>query len=721
VYLSNRTLGQLKGEKMKFLADMAHKRRWLVLAIWIFAIVGVGGAAKSAGTAFSSSFQLPDTESSRVQEILSKEFPAQRGDSSQIVFESKEKLTTPENQAIIEKLMTAVANSPIVESVDSPFDPRFAALNPSQNIGFATVHFNSSAQDLEKTEIKQVVEVAKSFESESLQINLSGAVIKLANAVEPSSSEMIAMLAAFLVLLYTFGSLVATLVPIVVAVFALAIGSAFVGLASNFINMADFAPILASLVGLGVGIDYALFIVTRFRRGIHEGKSVQESIRTALTTSGRSVLFAGIIVCISMLGLFTVGLSFLSGVGVAAAISVTVSMIASLTLLPALLSIIGKNIDRLRIPFKKLHSEEEGGNRWKKWADKIQAHPVRWAVSSTLILLFICVPVTQIRLGASDSGNDAVGTTTRQAYDTLAKGFGPGFNGPITMLADVSKQTSEDAANKAIEIIKAQPEVAAVLPAIPTKNGRYQLITVYPKSSPQSEETNNFISELREEIIPEIQSETGVSIQVGGIVAIFKDFGDVLTSKLLNFILTVVILSMLLLMILFRSILIPIKAALMNLLSICAAFGVVVAGFQWGWFEPIFGTSAGPIESFLPIMLFAILFGLSMDYEVFLVSRIHEEWIKSGNSRDSVSKGLAATGSIITAAAAIMIVVFMAFVFLGERTIQLFGVGLAVAVLIDATIIRSTLVPSLMQLAGKWNWYLPSAIEKRLPKVRLEE
>ena len=706
---------------MKFLADFAHKRRWIVVAIWLFAIVGVGGAAKSAGTAFSSSFQLPDTESSRVQEVLATEFPAQRGDSTQMVIESTGNLSSPENQATIERLMAEVGKSPIVESIDSPYDPRFAALNADQRIGFATVHFNDTAQELPKEEIKKVVEVAKTFESADLKINLSGAVIKLANAVEPSSSEMIAILAAFLVLLYTFGSLVATMVPIIVAVFALAVGSALVGLASNSIAMADFAPILASLVGLGVGIDYALFIVTRFRRAIHEGKSVHESIRIALTTSGRSVLFAGIIVCISMLGLFTVGLSFLSGVGVAAAISVTISMIASLTLLPALLSIIGKNIDRLKIPFKKLHSEEEGGKSWKKWADKIQAHPVRWAVSSTLILLFICLPVTQIRLGASDSGNDPVGTTTRQAYDTLAKGFGPGFNGPITMLADVSNQNSAEAAQIAIEMIKSQPEVATVLPAIPTQDGKYQLITVYPKSSPQSEETNDFITELREEVIPAIQKETGVTFQVGGIVAIFKDFGDVLTSKLLNFILTVVILSMLLLMVLFRSVLIPIKAAAMNLLSICAAFGVVVAGFQWGWFEPIFGTSAGPIESFLPIMLFAILFGLSMDYEVFLVARIHEEWMKSKDSKESVSKGLAATGSIITAAAAIMIVVFLAFVFLGERTIQLFGVGLAVAVLIDATIIRSTLVPSLMQLAGKWNWYLPSAIEKRLPRIRLEE
>ncbi len=706
---------------MKFLADFAHKRRWVVVAIWLFAMVGIGGAAKSAGTDFSSSFQLPDTESSRVQEILSKEFPAQRGDSSQIVLETQGNLTSPENQAIVAKIIADVSKSPIVDSIESPYDPRMAALSTDQKIGFATVHFNASARELPKEEVKKVVDAAKAYETSDLQVNLSGAVIKMANAVEPSSSEMIAILAAFLVLLYTFGSLVATLVPILVAVFALAVGSSIVGLTSNLMGMAEFAPTLASLVGLGVGIDYALFIVTRYRRAIHEGKSVQDAIRTSLTTSGRSVFFAGIVVCISMLGLFTVGLSFLNGVGVAAAISVVVSMVASLTLLPALLSIIGKHIDRLRIPFKKLHAEEEGGKGWKEWADKIQAHPIRWAVSSTLVLLIICVPVTQIRLGASDSGNDPLGTTTRQAYDTLAKGFGPGFNGPILIVADVSNQKSADAMEQVTQTIKAQADVAAVLPPMPTKDGQYQLITIYPKSSPQSEETNDFITNLRDDVNLSIKEQTGVELQVGGIVATFKDFGDVLTSKLLRFILSVVVLSMLLLMVLFRSLLIPLKAAAMNLLSICAAFGVIVAGFQWGWFEPILGTSPGPIDSFLPIMLFAILFGLSMDYEVFLVSRIHEEWIKSGNSKESVSKGLAATGSIITAAAAIMIVVFLAFVFLGERTIQLFGVGLAAAVLIDATIIRSTLVPAFMQLAGKWNWYLPNFIERKLPKVRLEE
>jgi RND superfamily putative drug exporter len=706
---------------MKFLAEKTYRFRWLVISIWIVSLVGITAVTGSIGAAFSSSFELPNTESSQVQEVLLEEFPAQGGDMSQIVFEATGKLTSPENQETIEKLMNEVGNSPIVESIDSPFEPTSVALNSDQNIGFATIHFNGAARDLPKEEIKKIVDISKSFENSDLQINLSGVVIKLANAVEPSSSELIAILAAFLVLLYVFGSLVATLVPIIVAVFALAIGSSIVAIASNWMDIADFAPTLASLVGLGVGIDYALFIVSRYRRAIHDGKSVKESIRIALTTSGRSVFFAGIIVVVSMLGLFTVGLSFLNGVGTAAAISVTVSMIASLTLLPAILSIIGKNIDRLRIPFKKLYSKEEGGKGWKNWANRIQSKPIRWAVSSIIILIFICIPVTQIRLGSSDTGNDPVGTTTRQAYDTLAKGFGPGFNGPITLLADVSNQKTEGATAKVVQTIKSQPEVAEVLPAIPTKNGKYQLITVYPKGSPQSEETSQFISELRENVIPSIEKETGVSIRVGGLVAIFKDFGDVLTSKLLNFILAVVVVSVLLLIVLFRSLLIPIKAAVMNLLSICAAFGVVVAGFQWGWFEPIFGTTAGPIESFLPIMLFAILFGLSMDYEVFLVSRIHEEWIKSKNSKESVSKGLAATGSIITAAASIMIVVFMAFVFLGERTIQLFGVGLAVAVLIDATIIRSTLVPSLMQIAGKWNWYLPKSLERILPKIRLED
>ena len=706
---------------MKTWSTLMHRRKWTIVLLWLIALLSAVSVSKSTGSNFVSSFELPNTESAQVREVLAQAFPSQRGDTSQIVFESKQKLTNSEIRVEIENLIDEVSTNPIVESIESPYDLRTKSLNSDLTIGFATIHFRDIARELPREEIKKVIEVSESYESDRLTINLAGAAIKLAETKESSLSEILAVIAAFFVLLYTFGSLVATLVPILVAIFALFLGDALVEMSSNWIEMADFSPTLASLVGLGVGIDYALFIVSRYRRAIFEGKSVEEAIRIAMLSAGRSVLFAGIIVCISMLGLITVGFTFLNGVGIAAAISVVTSMIAALTLLPALLMIIGKNIDRGRIPFKKLYSEEEGGKKWREWADKIQAHPIRWAVSSTLILLLLCLPVTQIRLGASDSGNDPVGSTTREAYDTLAKAFGPGFNGPITLVADTSQANSQNAMAEVVRTVQSQSEVAAVLPPITSVDGKYQLVTVYPKSSPQSEETSLFISELREEILPKLRSNTGITIQVGGIVAIYKDFGDVLTSKLPQFILAVVLLSMLLLMVLFRSILIPIKAAAMNLLSICAAFGVVVAGFQWGWFEPIFGTSPGPVESFLPIMLFAILFGLSMDYEVFLVSRIHEEWLKSGDSKASVSKGLSATGSIITAAASIMIVVFFAFVFLGERTIQLFGVGLAVAVLIDATIVRATLVPSLMQLAGKYNWFLPHFIEKRLPRIRLEE
>lgn len=721
MYLSNRTVGQLQGEIVKVLARFTYKKRWIVLIAWILLMIGMTGLSNSVGSAFSSSFSLPNTESSKVFDVLKKELPAQGGDSSQIVFEGTAPLTSPVNQQKITELVDSLKSKPYVASVESPFEGPSKSLSKDEKIGFATLYFKETAQNISKEDVKDLISYAKSYESKTLAVNLSGQAIKQANQVEPSSSEVIAILAAFVVLLFTFGSFVATLIPLIVAVFALAIGNSSVSLASNLMGIAEFAPTLAALVGLGVGIDYALFIVTRFRRSLFEGLSVEESVVKSLNTSGRSVLFAGIIVCISMLGLITVGVSFLNGVGVAAALSVFFSMAAALTLLPAVLSIVGKNIDRLRIPFKKLHQSTEGGEGWRAWAEKIQEKPLKWGVSASLVLLILCIPATQIRLGLADSGNDQAGTTTRIAYDTLAKGFGPGYNGPITLLADMSNSKSGNDISGLVQAISKDEDVAQVLPAIPTKDGRYQIINFYPKSSPQAEETTDLIKRLRSTVLPSVAKDTGIITMVGGSVATYEDFGSLLTSKLPQFISTVVLLSFLLLMLLFRSILIPIKAAIMNLLSIAAAFGVVVAGFQWGWFEPIFGTPGGPIESFLPIMLFAILFGLSMDYEVFLVSRIHEEWLKSGNSKDAISKGLAATGSIITAAASIMIVVFFAFVFLGERTIQLFGVGLASAVLIDATIIRSTLVPAFMQLTAKWNWYFPKSLDKRLPRIHLEE
>ncbi|MEI6406372.1 MAG: MMPL family transporter [Actinomycetes bacterium] len=702
------------------LARFSYRFRWAVIAFWVLSILVVGGISKQVGSAFNNSFTLPNTESATALKIMEKTFPAQSGATMQIVFKGASDLTQGEQAQAISSLISQVSALKSVASVDSPLLAADRSLNPSKTIGFATVHFSGLGMDLPKGVVKKVMTTAQSFRSKNLQIELAGDIVKRENQAPPSSSEGIAIFAAFFVLLYTFGSLIATLIPLFVAVFGLALSGQVLALLSNGIGIAEFAPTLAALVGLGVGIDYALFIVTRFRRALHEGKSKAEAVTVALTTSGRAVLVAGIIVCISMLGLVTVGISFLNGVGIAAAVSVLISMVAALTLLPALLGVIGSGVDRLKLPFKKLHHEEEGGAGWRKWADHIQEKPVRWTIAATLALLVLCIPATHIRLGSSDSGNDPKASTTRKAYDLLAEGFGAGYNGPFTLVASIPSAADAPTIQKLSQSISRDPDVAIVFPAIPTKDGKNVIINLFPKSAPQDVSTSNLLKRLRTQVIPTAIAGTDVKVYVGGAVAIFQDFGKVLTSKLPQFILTVVFLSFLLLMVVFRSLLIPAKAALMNLLSISAAFGVVVAGFQWGWFEKFLGSKGGPIESFLPIMLFAILFGLSMDYEVFLVSRIQEEWHKSGNSHDAVSKGLSATGSIITAAATIMIVVFGAFVFMGDRTIQLFGVGLAVAVFLDATIIRSTLVPALMQLMGKWNWYLPKWMAKRLPTLKIE-
>jgi len=486
---------------------------------------------------------------------------------------------------------------------------------------------------------------------------------------------------------------------------------------------------LVLLIGLGVGVDYALFIVTRHRQGLVAGKDMEESIVNAVNTSGRAVMFAGIIVCIALLGMFALGVTFLYGLAVAAAIGVAFTMIAALTLLPAFLSFIGPKV----MSRKQRRSLAENGPRivgadskgfWPKWADFIRSRPVLPAVIALLIVILVGLPFFSLRLGSGDQGNDPTSTTTRQAYDLLAEGFGPGFNGPLQLVA-VNDGTADTAAldHLAAEM-RSQPGVAAVSPpvSLPPHDGKQvSLIIAYPTSAPQDAATTDLINRVRATTIPEAVAGTGTTVYVGGTTAIFADFAKVLTSKLPLFIGLVVILSFLLLAAVFRSLLIPLTAAVMNLLSIGAAFGVMVAVFQWGWLGPAIGVSRpGPVDAFLPVMLFAILFGLSMDYEVFLVSRIHEEWLKSGDNKVAVRNGLAATGKTITAAALIMILVFGSFVFGGIRVIKEFGIGLAAGIFMDAFIIRMAVVPSLMFLFGDANWWFPKWLDRIFPHLAVD-
>jgi RND superfamily putative drug exporter len=698
------------------LANWTYKHRKLVIVIWLLLLVGIGGISHQIGSAYSDSFTLPKTESKTALDLVAKYLPSQKGESIQIIFASHNRRLT---QLEIECVNRKIATLNHVSAVDSPFSGRSREISQDGSIAFSTVHLDVRSREMNKADIFAIVNTAKSFSNANLQVELLGNAIQRANEAKPGSSEGFALLAAAVILLFTFGSVVATILTLLVAVVGLGISSSAVSLFSHIFSTAQFAPILAALVGLGVGIDYALFIVTRFRQGIHAGLSVEESIKTAVKTSGRAVLFAGIIVCIALLGLFTVGVSFLYGVAVAAALSVLITMSAAVTLLPALLSILGKSIDRLTIPGRRklTHDIERGG--WARWSRAIQRRPILWSIAATLILMVLCVPALSIRLGSADSGNDAKGTTTRVAYDLLARGFGAGYSGPLTLVASIPRGVDTHVLNDLVLTIAADHDVAQVLPIFIIPDNSLGIITVYPKSSPQSAATTDLIDRLRSATIPNALRKSQIHVYVGGLVAIFADFGKALSSKLPIFIGSVVLLSFLLLMVLFRSIVIPIKAAAMNIFSIGAAFGVVVAGFQWGWAEPILGTHGGPIEAFLPIMLFAILFGLSMDYEVFLVSRIQEEWLVSGDNSAAVRRGLAATGGVITAAATIMFAVFAAFVFGSQRIIQEFGVGLAAAVLFDATVIRSALVPALMQWWGKANWWLPSWLENILPKVKV--
>jgi RND superfamily putative drug exporter len=560
---------------------------------------------------------------------------------------------------------------------------------------------------------------------------VTGQLAEFANN-QSFSSTGLGVLLALVVLLLVFGSIFAALLPLISAMFALGTAIGLVEILSHVLKMPQFAPELVLLVGLGVGVDYALFIVTRHRQGLVAGRDPVSSIVNAVNTSGRAVLFAGIIVCIALLGMFALGVSFLYGLSVAAAIGVLFTMISALTLLPAMLGFIGPKV----MSRKQARNLVENGPRivgadskgfWPRWADRVQARPVISGSLAMVVIILLLVPFFSLRLGSADQGTDPPGTPTRQAFDLLSKGFGPGFNGPLLVVA-VVQPDQHQAVETMVDDIRTQPGVASVPAEYPifipakTGSGDVALTTVYPTTAPQDAATTNLINHLRGDTIPHAIGDSGVTVYVGGNTAIFVDFANVLAAKLPLFVGLVVLLSFLLLTIVFRSVVIPLTGAVMNLFSIGAALGIIVAVFQFGWGGTLIGTNGtSPVEAFLPVMLFAILFGLSMDYQVFLVSRMHEEYIKSGgDNRVAVRNGLAATGKTITAAALIMILVFGSFILGGEHVIKEFGIGLAGGIFVDAVFIRMAVVPSLMMLLGKANWWFPPGLDRLLPKVHVD-
>ncbi len=710
---------------MTSLARWAFRHRRMVLGLWLALLIGLGVVNGAVGAAFQDDFKLPDTESKRALDILQRDFPAASGQSGQIVVHAKTgTLRDPEQAAQVQALFDRVSKLPHIVSVEGYTSPQGARqLTPDATIGYATVTFDSSEGQVPPDQVTPVVDALEAADTPQLQVEAGGQVF--AAQPETSASEAIGILGAAIVLFIAFGSLLAMTLPLLTAVVALGAGISAIGLLTHALSIATFGPTLAALIGLGVGVDYALFIVTRHRSNLRQGMGIEESVVNAVDTAGRAVLFAGTIVCIALLGMFALGVSFLYGVAVSAALVVAFTMFAALTLLPALLGFYGVKVLSRRARRQMAASGPVSGAElspgWTRWGRFVQRRPLLLAVLSGALMLALAAPFLSMRLGSSDQGNDPAGSTTRAAYDLLAEGFGPGFNGPFLVVAETSGPGDLATLGRLQQSLASTPGVAFVSPPQPSPNGKAAIMQLIPTTSPQDAATSKLLKTVRGSVVPQVTANTGVEVHVGGVTAIFEDFSTVLAGKLPLFIGVVVLLAFLLLAAVFRSVLVPLTASVMNLLAAGAAFGVVVAVFQWGWLGGLVGIGkTGPIEAFLPVMMFAILFGLSMDYEVFLVSRIHEEWLKRKNNREAVTLGQAETGQVITAAAAIMVLVFASFVLGGQRIIKEFGIGLAGAVLLDALIVRTILVPAVMHLIGKANWWLPGWMDKALPRLHVE-
>jgi RND superfamily putative drug exporter len=688
--------------------------------MWLAALVLSNVFAQLEGSAFSNNLTGGKQQA---QQILNANFPSQSGSPAQVVVTTGNAFTGSANEARTSSLVDALRSLPHVSAVVSPFSPQGATqIARNGHIAYLRVQFDEQAGNLPTPAIKKVVSTAESFGTPAYRVAVGGQAIELVSGNAPGSSEGFGIFAAIIIMLLAFGSVVAMGLPIITALFGIAIGFAVLDLLSHVVTTPVFAPEIMAMIGLGVGIDYALFVVTRYRQGLAEGREPREAIALSLATSGRAVVFAGTTVILSLLGLFILQLSFMRGLAIGAIAAVVLVMTAAITLLPAMLGFSGRAIDKLHVP-GLLQSAAEPSARgfWYRWSRTVQRHPLVAGTAALLVLLCLAVPLFSMRLAFTDAGNDPTNLTTRQAFDALATGFGPGFNGPLIIAANVPP--GQHAAIEQLDAaLKRTAGVAFVAPAQFSTSGTAAVIIAYPTTSPQSAQTEAMVHNLRDHVIPASTSGTGVNAFVGGETAGSVDASSYLSSRLPWVIGTVLLLSFLLLMAVFRSLAIPIKAVVVNLLSVGAAYGVIVAVFQWGWLGGVIRIGAtAPIDPWIPLMMFTILFGLSMDYEVFLLSRMREEWRIGHDNSAAVADGLAKTARVITAAAAIMICVFGSFV-IGDplHVLKVFGLGLAAAILIDATLVRMVLVPSIMELIGDANWWMPSWLDRVVPSLGIE-
>jgi len=709
-------------------ARWCFTHRWTVVIGWLLVLVVVTGVGRAAGTSFNSNFSLSGTDSQSAATLLTTNFPAASGEGDQIVIQATNgaSIRSAPVQAAVTKALAEVARVPGVESVASPYAKAGAAqIGKDGAVAFARVTWDVPAAQVTSADASKLITAAESADGRSVRVSLAGQSISNSERPSVGFSVGVAVVAALAILLLVFGgALLSSLMPLVTAGLALVTAVSAVGLLSHAMSITSVSTELAVLIGLGVGVDYGLFIISRHRSAVKDGLSYEDAAALATRTSGRTVLLAGATVVIALLGQFALGVTFLYGLSLSSALAVALTMASSLTFLPAMLGFLGPRVlsrrERAALAAGQPPRAEASGF-WLRWARFVEARRILVALGALAAVVALALPIFGLRLGTSDAGTDPSGDTTRQAYDTLAQGFGPGFNGPLEVVARVGSKADVTAFGQLLAATAKTSGVASVTPAVTSPNGKVVLATVYPTTSPQAGQTVTLVNQLRGDLIPHAEQGTSLAVHVGGVTATNIDFSHVLTDKLPLFIAIVVILAFILLLAVFRSLLVPLVASVMNLLSVGAAFGALNAVFNWGWGKSLIGlSSTGPVDAFIPVLMFSVLFGLSMDYEVYLVGRIQEEWLHRRDNRLAVTIGQAKSGRIIAAAAGIMVVVFGSFLIGGSRVLQEFGFGLGFAVLADALLIRGLLVPALMHLIGRANWALPRWLDRILPSLAVE-
>jgi RND superfamily putative drug exporter len=701
---------------------IAHRR--LVVVGWVAIAIIASLLAQAAGRNYATNFTLPGTEAQRALDLLTHEFPAQAGDIDTIVFHTSDgTVDSPKVRDRITSLLDGVSTMPHVVNVVSPYSQRGALqVSHDRRTAFASIYYGKRANQLPNSTGKPVLDAIGRVDVPGLKIAAGGQVIEEAEGFNIGPATIVGVCAALVILLITFGSVVAAGMPMITAGLGLITGVALIGLATHITNMSNVAPELALMIGLGVGVDYALFIVTRFRENYRRVGDVRQATLGAMDTSGRAILLAGCTVVIALLGMFATGVSFLYGLSIASVLAVILVLLASLTLLPALLSRFGERVARPSRAARRraAANKPERPSAWRRWSVMVQSRPWPLAIASLVVIAAFIAPVTVLRLDNSDAGNDPSGTSTRTAFDMLAAGFGAGFNGPLEIVAQLNGADKAAALPKLRAAVAGTPDVAAVTEPRLSPSGNVAVMQAYPASAPQAQATTDLVNRLRHQVLPPFEHSTGARVLVGGFTAGSIDFARVLSSKLPLFIGIVVVLSALLLFVIFRSLVIPIQAAVMNLLSIGGALGAAVLVFQKGFLSGVLGVQSGPVEPWIPVLMFAVVFGLSMDYEVFLISRVREEWVRTRDPSGAVADGIAHTGRVITAAAAIMVCVFLSFMLGSERVVKEFGFGLAAAVFLDAIVVRCVLLPAVLEILGPATWRLPRWIDTRLPHVNIE-